>query len=150
MLKVSKMFSSKLTLVLCYIMLIFMSALTAALPWVWEFMLYIFARGSEHYTISLCMLYPAAVLGIITCVLMVRLMHDVRRDDVFTAKTVSTIRGISWCCILVTPIFFALGFFFYIFFAVSFLTAFLGLMVRVVKNVIEAATELKAENDLTI
>ena len=150
MLKVSKMFSSKLTLVLCYIMLIFMSALTAALPWVWEFMLFIFARGSEYYTLSLCMLYPAAALGIITCVLMLKLMYSVRRDDVFDAKTVSIIRGISWCCIAVTPIFFVLGFFFYIFFVVAFLTAFLGLMVRVVKNVIEAATELKAENDLTI
>lgn len=150
MLKVSSKFSSKLTLVLCYIMLVFMCLFTLALPWVWYFLLRIFESGTGYYVPCLCVLYPAAALGITACVLMVQLMHRVRREEIFTAKTVSIIRGISWCCIGVTPIFFGLGFFFYIFFVISFLTAFLGLMVRVVKNVIEAATELKEENDLTV
>jgi hypothetical protein len=35
-------------------------------------------------------------------------------------------------------------------FFVAFAGIFLGLCVRVVKNVIEEATEIKAENDLTV
>ena len=150
MLKVSKTFSCRITLILCYIMLTFMLALTIGLPYIWQILIAIFKSSSEHYIYSLCLLYPACILGIITCILMIKLMHKVKSEQVFTDSSVSIIRGISWCCIAVSPLFFALGFQFYIMFAAAFLTAFLGLMVRVVKNVIEEATFLKQENDLTV
>ena len=44
----------------------------------------------------------------------------------------------------------AIGLYFFIGFVVSGLAFFLGLCLRVVKNVIEEATDIKSENDLTV
>ena len=150
MLKINKTLSTQITLVLAYIMLFIMAALTLSLPWVWRFITLFFNIGWGHYIVSLLLLYPAAVLGVTTCVLIIKLLNRVNRGEVFTEKSVSIIRGISWCCIGVSPLFFTLGFFFVIFFVISFLTAFLGLIVRAVKNVMEDATQIKYENDLTV
>ena len=43
-----------------------------------------------------------------------------------------------------------MGYMFYVVFAVAAAMLFLGLCVRVVKNVVEEATEIKSENDLTV
>ena len=47
-------------------------------------------------------------------------------------------------------IFALLGYIFYIAYVIAVAVLFLGLCLRVVKNVIEEATELKNENDLTV
>lgn len=150
MLKINKTLSSKITLILGFVMLVFMAGITLFLPWVWSGMLLVFRGGGGFYLPTLIILYPAAILGIITCILIIKLLKRVNRSEVFTEKSVSIIRGISWCCIGVSPLFFALGFFYVIFFVAAFLTAFLGLIVRAVKNVMEEATAIKQENDLTV
>ncbi|MBR6792747.1 MAG: DUF2975 domain-containing protein, partial [Clostridia bacterium] len=78
------------------------------------------------------------------------LLLRVRRGDVFTARSVALIRGVSWCGILMGLLFAMLGGFFQLAFVMAFAGVFLGLCLRVVKNVIEEATEIKAENDLTV
>ncbi|MBR5012032.1 MAG: DUF2975 domain-containing protein [Clostridia bacterium] len=78
------------------------------------------------------------------------LLVRVKSGEVFTKKSVALIRGVSWCCIILGLIFAALGIYFYISFIVAFAAIFLGLCIRVVKNVIEQATEIKQENDLTV
>ncbi len=150
MLKISKNASVKITTILCWAVLIFMVALTLCLPYVWSFVISVFKINSPYYLYSLCLLYPACILGIIACVFILSLLKLVGRGEVFSELSISKIRGISWCCILVTPLFAAIGVFFYTFFVFAALTLFLGLIVRVVKNVIEEATALKAENDLTV
>lgn len=150
MLKINKILSSKITLILGYVMLVSMVGITVFLPWVWKGMLLVFRGGNGYYMLTLAILYPSAILGIITCILIIRLLKRVNRGNVFTEKSVSIIRGISWCCIGVSPLFFALGFFYIIFYVAAFFTAFLGLIVRAVKNVMEEATTIKQENDLTV
>ena len=82
---------------------------------------------------------------------LVKLLLLVRRHLVFTDKAVSCLRTISWCCFieavlcLLTTKIFVLAHF-----AAAFVAGFLGLVLRVVKNVIEEAVALKAENDFTI
>ena len=78
------------------------------------------------------------------------LLLFVRKDEVFTQKSVALVRGVSWCCICLGLIFMAIGMYFYIAWAVAFAALFLGICIRVVKNVIEQATEIKQENDLTV
>ena len=69
MLKINKTLSSKITLVLCYIMLAAMTALTISLPWVWKFIVSLFDSKADYYLSSLFFLYPACFLGITTCIL---------------------------------------------------------------------------------
>ena len=78
------------------------------------------------------------------------LLLRVRAGMVFTATSVSLIRCISWCCILICAAFCGLGVFFQLAFFIAFAALFLGTCLRVVKNTIEEATEIKSENDLTV
>ena len=82
--------------------------------------------------------------------LVFRLLCRVRRELVFTAQSTALIRAVSWCCLLLCVFFAILGAYFQLAFVVAFAAMFLGLCLRVVKNVIEEATEIKSENDMTI
>ncbi|MBE7057420.1 MAG: DUF2975 domain-containing protein [Ruminococcaceae bacterium] len=83
-------------------------------------------------------------------VFLFRLLKLVKEGKVFTVKSVAYIRCISWCAMILCPVFALLGIYFYISFFVSFACIFFGISLRVVKNVIEEATRIKAENDFTI
>ena len=82
--------------------------------------------------------------------LLVILLLRVKNELVFTSKSVLVVRAVSYCAFLIGILFIALGYFFKIAFVVSVAAVFLGLCLRVVKNVIEKACEIKDENDLTV
>lgn len=78
------------------------------------------------------------------------LLLRVRKGKVFTPISVSLIRFVSWCCMGVCLCFLLLGVYFQLALIMAFLALFLSLCLRVVKNVIEEATQIKDENDLTV
>ena len=78
------------------------------------------------------------------------LLLRVKKGLVFTSVSTELVRGISWCCFLLGAVFAALGIYFQLAFILAFAAAFLGICLRVVKNVLEEATEIKEENDLTV
>ncbi|MBQ8863073.1 MAG: DUF2975 domain-containing protein [Clostridia bacterium] len=78
------------------------------------------------------------------------LLLRVRKGMVFTSASTELVRGISWCCFLLGAVFAALGIYFQLAFILAFAALFLGICLRVVKNVLEEATEIKEENDLTV
>lgn len=82
--------------------------------------------------------------------LLLRLLFRVKKGLVFTEATVSLIRGISWCCILLCVLFGILGIYFQLSFIVALLGVFLGVCLRVCKNAFEEAIAIKSENDLTV
>jgi hypothetical protein len=82
--------------------------------------------------------------------LLFTLLLRVRKGFVFTSESTSLIRGISWCCFMLCFVFAGLGIYFQLALIVSFAAVFLGIALRVVQNVIEEATEIKMENDMTI
>ncbi len=96
--------------------------------------------------LAYCVLFIAAVADGLLFVLLLR----VRRSLVFTKASLSLVRSLSWCCLAIGLIFAVLGYYFLISFAVAFAAVFLGLCLRVVKNVLEEASEIKSENDLTV
>lgn len=106
------------------------------------------AKYDKYILISL----GYAALAIVTSIniMLLKLLFRVRVDLVFTEESISLIRFISWCAILLGAVFFILGFYFLISYFAAFACLFLGICLRVVKNVIEKATEIKAENDFTI
>lgn len=78
------------------------------------------------------------------------LLHRVRREQIFTDRSVACLRLLSWCCFGEAFCFLYVGLYFRFSFAVAFAAFFIGMALRVVKNVIEEATAIKAENDFTI
>ena len=82
---------------------------------------------------------------------LMKLLLLVKKHLVFTDKAVSCLRTISWCCFLEAGLcVLSAILYFRIHLALFFVAGFLGLVLRVVKNVIEEAVALKAENDFTI
>ena len=79
------------------------------------------------------------------------LLRNIRKDLVFINANVKSLRIISWCCFVIAIILLCgIPFFHEILFAGAAAAAFFGLLMRVVKNVIETACEIKDENDFTI
>jgi len=80
-----------------------------------------------------------------------RLLTAVRHEQVFTAGNVRKLRIISWCCFAAGAILLVGSLFVNInLIILAVLAAFFGIVIRVVKNLFEAAVALKDENDFTI
>jgi len=94
--------------------------------------------------------YSIVAVCVLADLLLFRLLLLVRQEKVFTEKSVALIRGVSWCCFLLGLAFCGLGMYFQLSFLVAFAAVFLGMCLRVVKNTIEEATQIKSENDLTV
>lgn len=97
-----------------------------------------------------CCFYPSAPLAYITLYSLLKLLFNIKNDKVFVVANVKYLRRISWCCFIVALITLVGGFFYIPFLCVFVAAAFVGLMLRVVKNVMQNAAEIKAENELTI
>lgn len=100
--------------------------------------------------VILIIAYALLAVTMIAVIMMFILLMRVYCGKVFTPKSVGYIRGVSWCCFLLCFFFGVLGKYFQLSIVVALAAVFLGLCLRVVKNVIEEATELKMENDLTV
>lgn len=100
--------------------------------------------------IVLVVAYVILAICMLADIMIFMLLKRVRDGKVFSEKSVCLIRYISWCCFLIGLLFIVPGYYFTLAFVVAFAAMFLGLCVRVVKNVIEEATEIKSENDLTV
>ncbi|MBQ8401889.1 MAG: DUF2975 domain-containing protein [Clostridia bacterium] len=94
--------------------------------------------------------YAILAIAAGTDILLFALLKRVREEAVFTSESVSLLRWISWCCIAAGILFAALGIWFLISYAVAFVAVLVGICLRVVKNVIAEAAEIKSENDLTV
>ncbi len=98
----------------------------------------------------LVLAYLMLIVLILADVMMILLLLRVRKGLVFTEKSIALIRGISWCCFGICLVFGMLGLYFQLSFILAFFAIFLGVSLRVVKNVIAEAAEIKSENDLTV
>ncbi len=109
-----------------------------------------YPAGGVSMAPLLAISYGIIIICALADVFLFFLLRRVRAGLVFTPQSVSLVRAVSWCGVLMGVLFGLLGFYFKIAFAVAFAGIFLGLCVRVVKNVIEEATEIKSEHDLTV
>ena len=95
-------------------------------------------------------LYACSVLGWFILWKMLRLIRNIRKGIVFTEQNVAILRAVSLLCLGVGILTFAGGFFYQPMFFVTLAALFLTLVVRVVKNVMHKAVEMKDELDLTV
>ena len=100
-------------------------------------------------TFALCF-YPCAVFAGIILYSLLRLLFNIKRDDVFISQNVTMLRIVSWCCVAIAVITFVGAFFYMPFGFVALAGGFVGMLLRVLKNVMQSAVTLREENDLTI
>lgn len=149
--------SVTLSVIVCFI---FTAILTAGLflgPWAVKMWFVTFRQWREDssamrdmLTLFVSCFYPCAVLGYITLYSLIRMLFNIKEDKIFIHANVKYLRCISWCCFVVAFITLVGGIFYIPFCAVAIAAAFMGLMLRVVKNVMQNAVEINTENQLTI
>ena len=146
--KISKNASVTLSLICCGIGFLGLVAMAALLP------AYLPKHGGFYgETLPVGLVALAYVYLIPVAVadgFLVKLLLLVKKRQVFTDKAVSCLRTISWCCFIEAGLLLLGVIYYYVVPILAFIVFFLGLVLRVVKNVIEEATALKAENDFTI
>lgn len=104
---------------------------------------------SERYAL-LGAFYLSAVAVELAMYHMVKLLGNILRAELFTARNVQHIRMIRWCCFAVSVICLFAFFGFPSMIFISTIMAFLALVVTVVGQVMKAAVEIREENDLTV
>ena len=79
-----------------------------------------------------------------------KLLSNISKQELFTEQNTRCVRVISWCCFGVAAVMCGLTFWRLLALLIAVVAAFVGLILRVVKNMLAAATELREENDFTI
>ena len=157
MLKISRKMSVNISMVLTVILFFGIAICAFVMPDIAD----LFGQIADSYSlrgeVSPAEVTAVLVVGYIVIrfacaadVMMFFLLLRVKKGLVFTKESVSLIRGVSWAAVACGVLFASVGYMFYVVFAVAAAMLFLGLCVRVVKNVVEEATEIKSENDLTV
>lgn len=106
--------------------------------------------GQSVFVPLIVTLYCSAVPATLLVIALDRLISNIKRGDVFTAKNVTMLKVISYCCFAASVIFIYFSFIRPFAWLIVAAAAFFGLILRVIKNVFEQAIEIKEENDFTI
>lgn len=95
-------------------------------------------------------MYAMMTVGFFALFTLNTLLTNIKRGDVFIHRNVTCLRVLAYYCLAAGGLFFAIGFYRPTLFIVAFAAVFLSLILRVVKNVFEAAVALREENDTVI
>jgi len=98
----------------------------------------------------MAILYLCSIPAMAALVCLHLLLGNIRKEKVFITGNVKLLRTISWCCFATALILVFAVKYYLLLGLVGITIGFLGLVLRVVKNVIEEAVHLKSENELTI
>ena len=149
--------SVKLSIVVCFFFAIVLTFSLFFGPWCIKLWLVEYRGFNEigfalHrllITFKLCF-YPSSVFAFITLYSLIKLLFNIKNDEIFIIENVKYLRRIYWCCFAVAFITLIGGFFYLPFLFIAVAAAFVGLMLRIVKNVMQNAVEIDEENKLTI
>jgi len=149
--------SVTLSIVVCFIFALILTLGLFLGPWAVE-MWFCAYRGWDDSGLALktiltifCLCYyPSSVFAYITLYSLLKLLFNIKKDEIFITANTKYLRRISWCCFAVAFITLVGGIFYIPFSCIAIAASFVGLMLRVVKNVLQNAVEIKAENELTI
>ena len=148
--KISQKASITISIIVTFALFVAFTGLAIFLPSLLNGFIDFFGKPEEYFTPTLIIFYVALVPAFVADVSLYLLLNNAKTEKIFTDSSVKYLRIISWCCFAECVVFFALGFYYYTAFLISFAAFFMGIILRVVKNVIEAAVEIKSENDYTI
>ena len=108
-------------------------------------------RGGIDVTSLMVALYISSVPGIISIISLLKLLFNIRRNEIFVKMNVTLLQILSYCCLFVGIEYIAICFRRYIaMIFVGFAALFIGIILRVIKNVFDKAIEIREENDYTI
>ena len=147
--------SVQLSIAVCFIVAVLLTAGVFMGPWAFRMFVYRgLAKDGEAIrnvvTIFSTCFYPCAAIAYVTLYNLLKLLYNIKGEKIFITDNVKYLRVISWCCFAVGFITLIGGILYLPFLFVAVAASFVGLMLRIVKNVMQAAVEISEENELTI
>lgn len=144
--------SLTLSIVVTHIVIIVLILFSVILPFLHGTILFkgTYLYASKSFLAACPFLYGSIVTALIILFTLRKLLINIKKQNVFTRENVSLLRAISWLCYATAVILVSGSFTTMTFFFVGLVAGFFGLIIRVVKNVIAAAVELKEDADYTI
>lgn len=94
--------------------------------------------------------YLCDILAILALWELSVMLKNISKQELFNDRNTRCVRIISWCCFGVGAVFAGLAFWRLLALLVALIAAFVGLILRVVKNMLATAAEIREENDYTI
>lgn len=94
--------------------------------------------------------YPSAIFASVILYDILKLLFNIKSGEIFINENVKHLKRVSYCCFVISLITFIGAFFYMPFGFVAMAAGFVGLLLRVLKNVMQSAVEISQENDLTI
>lgn len=152
---IKKSFSVTLSLVLCFALSAILAVICFTIPslihWYFGEVRNLGIYTLDYLTKIVCIAFYACMpFAAVALFLLIRMLFRIRRGDVFTAKNVSALRGLSWCCVAVAVITLVAGIYYLPLIIVCAAAGFIAIILRVVKNAFAYAVDIKNENELTI
>ncbi len=149
--------SIKISIGVCFLLSAVLAILIFFGPKIFELYMVLY-RGFSATGEALIMLkkvfgycfYPCAFFAVIILYSLIKLLFNIKNSTVFVEKNVKYLKTVSYCLLFIGIITFGGGFFYMPFMFVSAAGLFTGLLLRVLKNVLQSAVKLREENDLTI
>ena len=103
----------------------------------------------KYNTVLICF-YVCLLPAFTALVSLIKMLFAIKREEIFTTANITRLRVLSWCCFVVAFVT-AWGCVFYLpLIVIAIAAGFIGLVLRVIKNVIYSAKILREENELTI
>ena len=101
-------------------------------------------------TLFLTTVYVGSVPAAALLVFMLILLHRIGSGQVFVRENTESLRRISWCCFIGAAISLVSSFYWIPWLAVGIAAAFMGLIIRILKNIVAKAVSLQDDADFTI
>lgn len=112
---------------------------------------YSIMRGGIDVTSLMVALYISSIPGLICTLSLLKLLFNIRKNEIFVKQNVTILQVLSYCCLFVGIEYIAICYSLYIaMIFVGFAAIFIGIILRVIKNVFDKAIEIREENDYTI
>ena len=149
--------SAVLSIIVCFILVFVLLVFAFFGPWIFEFYMTAyrgFKPGGEAMrmlkTVFAACFYPSAIFAAVILYSLIKLLFNIKGEKTFIGENVTHLKVVSWCCFVIALITLAGAFFYMPFGFVALAGGFVGMLLRVLKNVMQSAVELRQENDLTI
>lgn len=147
--------SIKLSLVVCFAVIVLLVAGAFTMPFLLNLYFGDFMAAADHvvmlkYKSVLICFYGCLLPAFVALGALIKMLFAIKREEIFTDANIKRLRVLSWCCFAVALVTVVGGIFYIPLLAISIAAGFMGLILRIVKNVICSAKILREENELTI
>lgn len=146
--------SITISLAICIVCSLMLLALIFTMPNFFEWF-YTALRGSSEFAEAVVKtvvtaFYICAPFAAAALYMLIRLLLNIDKEKIFITANVKYFRYISWCCyaVMIITAIFTVRYIPLLVIAVA--MGIIGTLLRVVKNIMQSAVELREENDLTI